>query len=73
MAIDIPQTLVENLREQIMEHPTVQEMVNNYAQECVDHFLKTAGTLDSTVRDELFCQYQIQMLNQVFWAVGRGQ
>jgi hypothetical protein len=62
---------VEQIKELLYGMPMNQEYVNTYAKEAVEWFELHCGPIrNDEVRNELFCAYQDEAWNKLFWAIG---
>jgi hypothetical protein len=62
---------VQKLKELLYEMPMNQEYVNTYAKEAIEWFELHYGLIrNDEVRSELFCAYQNEAWNKLFWAIG---
>jgi hypothetical protein len=65
---------VEQIKELLYEMPMNQEYVNTYAQEAIEGLERQHGPIeDEDVWNELFCAYQNEAWNKLFWAIGTPQ
>lgn len=69
MTIKFDPMLVETLKEQILDNESAQETVDQYATKCIGHLVSANYVLNDLVHEELFCQYQNDAWNTLFFAI----
>ena len=64
--------MIETLRERITDDREVQNYVNYHAHENLKHYMSSTGLdLPIQVREELICQYQVQLWIKILTAIAK--
>lgn len=65
--------MIETLRERITDDREAQNYVNYHAHKNLKHFMSSTGLdLPIQVREELICQYQVQLWSKILTSISKA-